>query len=74
MPNIIMNKKEADTWPFYVLIFFSMLFAFVGVPALVIGFFDKKNFGLFIITTILVIPQMIGCWVCTWMVWREGKA
>jgi len=60
-------------YPFWFLVLFSTLFLIVGVPSLVIGAFDTANRELFIVTAILVVPQMIGLSVCTWTEWKERK-
>jgi hypothetical protein len=65
MSKVLMDKKEAESWPIWGLIFWSIIFAVVLVPCLVVGYLDKANRGLFIMVAILVVPQMIALWVST---------
>ena len=69
--KFLMSFEEADRWPFICLLACSGIFAFIAFPALVIGFQDDENFGLFVVTAMVVAPQMVAVWACTFFAWKE---
>lgn len=69
-----MNQAEAAKHPMAGLVIFSLLFLFVGVPALIVGSMDKENRLLFVIVAVFVVPQMVALWVCTVIEYIKRKS